>query len=476
MNKSYKWFLLAMLSCAFFFHQADRALFGLLTERIQGELHLNDFHMGVIQWSLFFTLAIMNPIAGFMGDRFSRKWIITLSLIFWSLMTALTGSPLVTGMMGLVFFRSIATAGGESFYAPSAYALLATHHTKTRSVAMAVHQAALYVGLIFSGKLVKWVIDALDHVPAVVNVFTAAGTWRLVFIIFGGLGFLLGVFFVFGLRDKPAGGNGDERADKIVRPAEKGAFVDGLKAYFCNPSALLASVGFIAIVFANNAYMSWAPKFVARKYGVRDVVAGDDSMFWHYIFAFGAIMLGGFLTDFFVKRNPRFRVGLQAVGLLIGAPMLMYFSCAPTYVMMITAIAGYGVFRGLFEVNTHASLFDVVQPRYRSTAVGLMTMIAFLLGSLSPLFIGWLSNSATKVALADKGLDAAQIELLLKNPMAESAAPILAQIQMTAQQVLSLGVPGFERGFWWMGVTYVIGGLAMVGSFLFTFKRDRVTE
>jgi hypothetical protein len=29
MKKSYKWFLIAMLSCAFFFHQADRALFGL---------------------------------------------------------------------------------------------------------------------------------------------------------------------------------------------------------------------------------------------------------------------------------------------------------------------------------------------------------------------------------------------------------------------------------------------------------------
>ena len=31
MSKSYKWLLIAMLSCAFFFHQADRALFGLLT-------------------------------------------------------------------------------------------------------------------------------------------------------------------------------------------------------------------------------------------------------------------------------------------------------------------------------------------------------------------------------------------------------------------------------------------------------------
>ena len=31
MSSRYKWLLLAMLSLAFFFHQADRVLFGLLT-------------------------------------------------------------------------------------------------------------------------------------------------------------------------------------------------------------------------------------------------------------------------------------------------------------------------------------------------------------------------------------------------------------------------------------------------------------
>ena len=38
MGKKYKWVMLALLSCAFFFHQADRALFGLLTVPIQGEV------------------------------------------------------------------------------------------------------------------------------------------------------------------------------------------------------------------------------------------------------------------------------------------------------------------------------------------------------------------------------------------------------------------------------------------------------
>jgi MFS family permease len=194
MGKNYKWLLLAFLSMAFFFHQADRVLFGLLTIPIQDELHLTDLQIGFVNTSLFCTLAVTTPLAGFLGDRFSRKWIITASLLFWSLMTACTG--LVGGVCGLVFFRSIATGGGESFYVPSAYALIASHHKETRSVALSIHQSALYCGLMFSGALVAWALHLF-------------GGWRPVFFTFGGLGFLLGVAFIWALREGKAGATGE---------------------------------------------------------------------------------------------------------------------------------------------------------------------------------------------------------------------------------------------------------------------------
>ena len=73
MGKNYKWLLLAFLSMAFFFHQADRVLFGLLTIPIQDELHLTDLQIGWINTALFCTLAVMTPIGGFVGDRFSES-------------------------------------------------------------------------------------------------------------------------------------------------------------------------------------------------------------------------------------------------------------------------------------------------------------------------------------------------------------------------------------------------------------------
>ena len=416
----YKWFLIAILSCAFFFHQADRALFGLLTIPIQDDLHLTDVQIGWINTTLSWTLAAMTVVAGFLGDRFSRKWLITLSLIAWSLMTICMG--FIGGFVGALFFRSIATGVGESFYAPSAYALIAVHHKETRSVALSIHQAALYVGLMVSGLVVAWMLGFL-------------GSWRNVFIAFGAAGCALGVFFIWALKDVSRRDAETHRETNLRAPAPPRAnssLSAGLRAYFCNPSALCATAGFVAIVFVNNAYLFWAPKFAAEKFAVGVGEAGKGVMLWHHLFAFAAILAGGIVTDHFVKKMPRFRLGFQAIALLCGAPMLLWIGLAPSFAALLVAASAYGVFRGFFEVNTHASLFDVVSPEHRSTAVGLLNMIAFFFGGLSGVAMGALSQR--------------------------------------------WGVRGFEIGFGIMAGTYALGAVLMAFSFFFTFNRNRIVE
>ena len=414
--KTYKWLLIAMLSCAFFFHQADRALFGLLTIPIQKDIGLTDVQIGWINTTLSWTLAAMTVVAGFVGDRCSRKWLITLSLIAWSLMTVCMG--FIGGFWGALFFRSIATGVGESFYAPSAYALIAVHHKNTRSLALSIHQAALYVGLMVSGLVVAWLLGFL-------------GSWRSVFIAFGVAGCLLGIMFIWTLKD---GGSEGRKKVKVEGEGERVriGLGESLRAYFCNPSALCATAGFVAIVFVNNAYLFWAPKFAAEKFAIDVGEAGKGVMLWHHLFAFGAILLGGIVTDRFVSKMPRFRLGFQIIALLCGAPMLLWVGLSGSFVTLLVAASAYGVFRGFFEVNTHASLFDVVPPQFRSTAVGLLNMIAFFFGGLSGVAMGALSQK--------------------------------------------FGVRGFEIGFGIMAAFYAVAALLMMFSFFFTFKKNRVVE
>ena len=414
MRGGYKWLLLALLSLAYFFSQADRVLFGLLTIPIQEELHLTDLQIGFVNTALFVTLAFTVPLAGILGDRFNRKWVITIALMFWSLMTAVTG--LVGGMCGLVFFRSVLTGGGEAFYGPSAYALLAAHHKETRSFAMAVHQAALYLGLMFSGALVAWVLKAV-------------GGWRVVFWVFGGSGFLLGVVFIGALKDGTSGSGG--QAGNGERSC--GTFRAGCRAFFRCPTVVLNAIGFIAICFANNAYISWAPKFAAQKFGLSVGAAGNGTMLYHHLAAFVAILVAGWVTDAVIaKGHPRFRLALQSVAMMLGAPMLVWFGFAPTVAACFAATTLYGVFRGIYEANTQASAFDAVRPEHRSTVVALADLLAMLIGSLSPLLIG---------AMSDR-----------------------------------MGLAGFERGFALMGGAYVVGALAMAVALFFTFEKDHINE
>ena len=412
----YKWLLVALLSCAFFFHQADRALFGLLTVPIQKDLGLTDIQIGWINTVLSWTLAGMAFIAGPVGDRFSRKWVITISLVSWSMMTFMMGfvgdwtilGMTIPAFFVVMFFRSIATGVGESFYGPCYPPLIAHYHRETRSIALSIHQAALYFGLMVSGVLTAWALGVF-------------GSWRHVFMAFGAAGFLLGVFFIWGLRD-------DVQPSRTSKASQ--SFFTGVKFFFSKPSALFAMAGFIAIVFVNNAYLFWAPKFMAEKFGMSVGRAGTLSMLWHHLFAFAAILAGGLITDKFVRKAPRFRLGFQACALLAGAPCLVMIGLAPSVAAVVAMSAAYGVFRGFFEVNTHTSLFDVIPPQYRSTSVGIFTVFAFFFGGLSGIVMGGLSQK--------------------------------------------YGVHGFEMGFALMGVAYVLGAICIAASFFFTFRRDRL--
>lgn len=410
---SYKWELLALLCLAFFFNQGDRAIFGVVLPSIKAELRLTDPQLGLVGSVLFFTLALMLPVAGYLGDLWNKKWIITCSLLFWSAATLTTG--LAGGLMGLVLLRSVATAGGESFYAPAAFPLLAEHHTRTRSLALSIHQAALYIGVMTSGFLGGFIADRWG--------------WRSAFYVFGGCGILLGLLFIWRLRDASSGRplrNGGSGDDGVSPGAAWGLF-------FRTRTALLLTVGCAAIIFVNNAYVVWAPEFIREKFGLSQAAAGGYSMFFHHAAALAGVVAGGKLTDRLIVSRPDFRLRLMGASMLLGAPAIVCMGFAPALALTCLAMAGFGVFRGLYEANTHAALFDVIAPRYRASAVGNMSMCSFLLGSASPWLLGWLRG------------------------------------------VCPPGT-GLSYGFMVLSVAYLAGGAAVLTAVRCTFAKDRYRE
>ena len=410
--KYYKWELLALLCFAFFLNQADRAIFGVVLSAIQKDLRLTNSQVGWIGTILFLALALMMPVAGYVGDVVDKKWVITCSLIFWSATTMFTG--LTSGIVGLLLFRSVATACGESFYSPAAYPLIASFHKSTRTIALSIHQATLYVAMMTSGVLAGFIADHWG--------------WRSAFFLYGWSGIILGGIFVFRLRNTPSESSEDREGGKPrISPGK------ALGAVLRTPTALLITISFTAVVLQYNAYAVWAPSFIQEKFNLTMTQAGGLAMFSLYITSMIGVLVGGMVSDRMVVTRPRFRLQLQSVSMFLCAPAILLMALAGSLTLTCCGMVALGLFQGTYQANTPASFFDVIEPRYRSSAIGIQTTFAYMVGSVSPWMLGYFREAFGE----GKGL---------------------------------------SYGFAVLSSVYAIGSLAMVAACLFTFHRDRYIE
>jgi MFS family permease len=340
----YKWEALALLWFAFFFNQADRQIFGVVLPLIRDDLHLTDAELGFIASALGWALALTVPFAGWVSDRYPKNWVITLSLCFWSAATLFTGVS--STFMQFILLRSVATGGGEAFYAPAANALISDLHRETRARAMAIHQTALYVGVVASGGVAGWIGQTWG--------------WRPAFYVFGAGGLILAAVFAFRLR-RP------ETAPSTA-PAHEGAAQSIIRLFLAKPTAVLLTVAFTAVVFVNVGYLAWMPTFLHERFGLSLTEAGFSSMFYHHASALAGVLLGGWWSDRAVQADPDARLKLQCLGLSLGAPFIALMGTGTTQFAVLAGSAGFGFFRGIFEANLYAVLFDVIAPKLRASA------------------------------------------------------------------------------------------------------------
>ena len=260
-SKWYKWEVLLILWMAYLLNQGDRQVFNTVLPAIRDALDLTDTSVGLIATIFNLFYAAMVPIGGWAGDRFSRKWVTTASIVFWSVATMFTG--LATSFFWLVVLRSVATGGGEAMFGPANYSLLGQYHTDTRARAMSIHQTAYYVGVILAGWLAGAIADSLG--------------WKYSFIIFGAAGVVWGVLMIFRLKDKKddtviamAGAAGGETGASVARPG----FLDGFKTVFTTPTALMLTIGFSCFIFVITGYMTWVPAYLQEEFGQSQAAAG----------------------------------------------------------------------------------------------------------------------------------------------------------------------------------------------------------
>jgi len=141
----YSHYVLLVLVIVYVFNFIDRNILSILSQDIQADLGVSDAQMGFLYGTVFavFYAVFGIPLARF-ADVWVRRSLISMGLLFWSAMTALSG--LARSFPVLALFR-IGVGIGEASASPAAYSMLADYYpTRLRSTVLAIYSSGVYIG------------------------------------------------------------------------------------------------------------------------------------------------------------------------------------------------------------------------------------------------------------------------------------------------------------------------------------------
>lgn len=362
---TYKWELIALLWATFFLGQCDRQVFSVVLPLIREDLNLSDAQMGLIATIMMIALGFMAPIAGRLADIRNKKHILIFSTCAWAFASLFTGMS--TALFFIIVFRAIAAGPGEAFYGPAAFASIARWHKESRSTAMAIHQTALYLGVIIAGYGAGYLGETYG--------------WRIPFFLSGCLGLVLAGLLWIRMKN-------DSEDNVYIEPNVN--WQELLVIFRSKRSVFYVSMTFAGMVFATVGYTTWMPTFLHEEYQIPLSLAGFHAMFWHHLAAFIGVLIGGKWTDKKIKHTKTARLDVQIVALLCAVPFIIWMGQGSSLVWACVALAGFGLFRGIYDSNIFATVFDVLPSSVHGMVVGVMTLLAFVVGSGSPVILGWL--------------------------------------------------------------------------------------
>ncbi len=396
-----------------FFNYADRMAISAVLPVLEHEFRFDKQQLGLISSAFMVIYAGASPLAGMIGDRLRRKTLIIGGFLFWSTVTMLTGWARTFWQ----FYIIRALEGfGEAFYFPASMAVLGDYHSgRTRSRAMSIHQSSVYLGTIGGTTLG--------------GLFAEHWGWRTGFYLFGGLGMVLAVVLGRALRE-PRRGQAEPSPEAFATGSKLG-MGELLRHIFRTPVAPLLMLAFVGANFVATTFLSWMPTFLYEKFHMHLAVAGlTGTVFIQLASAVGS-PLGGVLADRLARRYRGGRMLVQALGLLSGAGFVFLTGTTREVGVLMFAMSVFGFCKGLYDANIFASLYDVVDPRARASAAGLMNCVGWAGGAMAPALIGRLvtyGGAANEVA-------------------------------------------NFSRAIAFGGIIYLVGAALLVGAFLLLARR-----
>jgi predicted MFS family arabinose efflux permease len=363
--------VLAMLMGVLILHFIDRQIVAILLPDISADLKLSDTQAGVltgIGFALLYSVLGI-PIAR-LADRGNRVGIISVAIVVWSAMTAVSGT--VIGFFTMLAAR-MGVAVGEAGGIPPLHSLVSDLYAEDRRArAFAVIQMGGPIGILLAFFVFGTLAETLG--------------WRNLFILTGLFGIVYAVLFWL-VTPEPRRAGGARAVPDTAPLKETMRHLATLKAY------RHLVIGTALGGFALYALVTWMPTLLGRSFGLpRDQIG----LILGTTFG-GAGLIGvlafGTLADLAHRRTRGAHAWVPAAMMAMAAPFALAAFLSNSVVGLIGLLVIPIVLASGWQAPTIAAVQEVVPPNTRALASSLLMLFLNLVGlGLGPLAVGVASD------------------------------------------------------------------------------------
>ena len=259
-NARTAWYAVFVLMLCYTLSYADRQILAFLVGPLKADLHLSDTQIGLLQGLAFaLVYTVFGLPMGALADRVSRRNLIAMGVLAWSVMTSL--SSVARSFLWLAAART-GVGLGEATLSPCAFSMITDSFPKQRlSSALSIYTMGIQLGSGLALVIGGVVVQAVSQLhPITLPLAGPIAAWRVTFLIVG----LPGVFIALLLATIR-----EPRRHATLVDAEGVALRLGALETLGLIRARWRSTTGIALMIAcqatcNYALLSWGPAFFDR--------------------------------------------------------------------------------------------------------------------------------------------------------------------------------------------------------------------
>jgi predicted MFS family arabinose efflux permease len=362
-----------MLSVVYAVNLMDRQLLAILLEPIKQDLAISDTALGFLTgfaFAIFYATAGI-PIAR-VADRGSRRDVIAIGLVLWSIATAACG--LARSFAHLAVAR-IGVSVGEAAGSPPAHSLISDYFPpERRATAIAIYTMGANVGIMLGLLLGGLLADLYG--------------WRQTFFFIGLPGVALALLVRFTLREPPRGAS-EGRSDVGAAPP----LPDVLRYFMRLRTYRHVCIATALYNFASYGFLAWVPTFLIRVHDMSATEVGASIGPIAGLAGAAGTLTGGTLGDRLGRRDARWRMWLPAIGGLGTAPFLFAFLLIEDTSLAVLCYIPISYFGAMWSGPTYAIVQGLSKLRMRAMAAAILIFVLNLFGmGLGPQIVGVLND------------------------------------------------------------------------------------